>query len=420
MLDNLLKENIENPTQLEKLYQSDKKGFEQSFFHIYKDISTFRSAEFWKARLEFDHAADNKWLFDKKELLFVLISCIITGLLIKTPQIFNFNGKDFFFYEKNAALIVFLGLSLYSLLTKEVVGKKNLIISAGTFLITAIYINLLPSVRESQSMNLAFFHLPLLCWCLYGWIFINFETRDLTRRIDYLRYNGDLAILSGLILIAGVILAGVTIGLFRAIDLRIDVFYRNYIAIWGAVSAPVVATYVIRSYPIVTNKIAPIIAAIFRPLVLITLVIYLISIPFGGKNPYQDRNFLLIFNIMLLGVMGLITFSVSEISVGRKQKFNEIVILLIVALTLIIDLVALSAILYRVGEFGFSPNRLAVLGSNLLIFCNLIFILRDLYRVNFKQKEIGQVAMTIAKFLPIYALWTLLVVFGFPLIFGLF
>jgi hypothetical protein len=415
MLDNLLKENIENPTQLEKLYQSDKKGFEQSFFHIYKDISTFRSSEFWKARLEFDHAADNKWLFDKKELLFVLISCIITGLLIKTPQIFNFNGKDFFFYEKNAALIVFLGLSLYSLLTMEVVDKKNLNISAGTFLITAIYINLLPSVRESQSMNLAYIHLPFLFWCFYGWIFINFETRDLTRRIDYLRYNGDLAILSGLILIAGVILAGVTIGLFKTIDLKIDEFYRNYIAIWGVVSAPVVATY-----PSVTNKIAPIIAAIFRPLVLITLVVYLISIPFGGKNPYQDRNFLLIFNAMLLGVMGLITFPVSEPSVQKKQKFNEIIILLIVALTLVIDLIALSAILYRVGEFGFSPNRLAVLGSNLLIFCNLIFILRDLYRVNFKQKEIGQVAMTIAKFLPIYALWTLLVVFGFPLIFGLF
>ena len=226
--------------------------------------------------------------------------------------------------------------------------------------------------------------------------------------------------LSGLILIAGVILAGVTIGLFKAIDLKIDEFYRNYIAIWGVISAPVVATYVIRSYPSVTNKIAPIIAAIFRPLVLITLVIYLISIPFGGKNPYQDRNFLLIFNAMLLGVMGLITFSVSETSVQKKHKFNEIIILLIVALTLIIDLIALSAILYRVGEFGFTPNRLAVLGSNLLIFCNLIFILRDLYRVNFKQKEISQVAMTIAKFLPIYALWTLLVVFVFPLIFGLF
>ena len=288
------------------------------------------------------------------------------------------------------------------------------------FLITAIYINLLPSDRESQSLTLACIHLPLLCWCLYGWIFINFETRDLTSRIDYLRYNGDLAILSGLILIAGVILAGVTIGLFKAIDLKIDEFYRNYIAIWGVISAPVVATYVIRSYPSVTNKIAPIIAAIFRPLVLITLVIYLISIPFGGKNPYQDRNFLLIFNAMLLGVMGLITFSVSETSVQKKHKFNEIIILLIVALTLIIDLIALSAILYRVGEFGFTPNRLAVLGSNLLIFCNLIFILRDLYRVNFKQKEISQVAMTIAKFLPIYALWTLLVVFVFPLIFGLF
>jgi len=44
-----------------------------------------------------------------------------------------------------------------------------------------------------------------------------------------------------------------------------------------------------------------------------------------------------------------------------------------------IDLVALSAILYGVGEYGFTPNRTAVLGSNLLIFFNLILIMRDLY-----------------------------------------
>jgi len=419
MLADQIKENINNPELLEPLYQADKNEFEQLFFRIYPEISTLPSAGFWKARLEFEQPRNSKFVVDRKDMLFVLIACLITGLLIKIPQIFNFSAREYLFYEKNAALIVILGLSLYSYLTSEGSGKKMAIMAGGVFLISAIYINLLPAVRDSQSINLACLHLPLLFWCVYGLFYTNFETRDLTKRIDYLRYNGDLAILTGLILIAGVILMGVTIGLFRTINLKIDLFYRDYIAIWGAVSAPVVATYVIRNHPSVTNKMAPIIAAIFSPLVLITLTIYLISIPFGSKNPYQDRDFLLIFNAMLLGVMALITFSVSETSGQKKQRFHEMVIFLIVALTLVIDTIALSAILYRVGEFGFTPNRMAVLGSNLLIFFNLMLIVRDLYRVNFNQKELRVVALTISGYLPVYAIWTLLVVFGFPLLFGL-
>lgn len=419
MIENSILENIENPQQLEMLFQADKKGFEQAFFKVYPEISTLKTVEFWKARLEYDQTGISKRMFNPKDILFVVITCILTGLLIKIPMIFNLDVKTFLFYEKNAALIVFLGLSVYSFLTKEWIDKRALFISAGVFIVVAVYINLLPSVRESQSMNLAYIHLPLLFWCVYGFIYTDFDTKDQSKRIDYLRYNGDLAILSGLILIAGVILAGVTIGLFHAIDLKIDQFYRDYIAIWGLVSAPVVATYIIRSYPSMTNKIAPIIASIFSPLVLITLVIYLISIPFAGKNPYNDRNFLLVFNLMLLGVMGLITFSVSETSIQKKQRFNELIIFLIVALTLVIDLVALSAILYRVGEFGFTANRAAVLGSNLLIFCNLILVVIDLYKVIFKQKDIRQVELTIAAYLPVYAIWTILVVFGFPLVFGL-
>ena len=419
MIENSIIENIENPEKLEKLYQADKIEFRRAFFTVYAEISTLKIADFWKARLDFNQPSENKFLFDRTEIIFVVIACIFTGLLIKIPQIFDINAKEYLFYQKNAALIVFLGLSTYSFLTKSHISKKALMISSGAFLITAIYINLLPSVRESQSMNLAYIHLPLLFWCVYCLIYINFDIKDKTKRIEYIKYNGDLIILSGLILITGAILAGVTIGLFHAIDLKIEHFYIDYIGIWGAVSAPVVATYVIRNYPFVTNKIAPIIATIFSPLVLITLAIYLISIPFAGKDPYHDRNILLIFNLMLLGVMGIIAFSVSETSIHKKQKFNELIIFAIVVVTLIIDLVALSAILYRVGEYGFTPNRTAVFGSNLLIFINLTLIMVDLYRVNFKNKDIRQVELTIAGYLPIYALWTILVVFGFPFIFGL-
>jgi len=93
------------------------------------------------------------------------------------------------------------------------------------------------------------------------------------------------------------------------------------------------------------------------------------------------------------------------------------VIFILAIVTLLINIVALSAIFYRLGEYGISSNRIAVLVSNLLVFVNLILIAIDLYKVTFRNAEITKVEMTIAKYLPVYFIWTVIVVFTFPLIF---
>ena len=256
-------------------------------------------------------------------------------------------------------------------------------------------------------------------WCSYGLVFIDFNFKDKCKRMEYIKHNGDLAILGAIILISGGILTGITIGLFQAINIDIQKFYMDNVVMIGLVSAPVVATFIIKNYTTMTNKIAPIIANIFSPLVLITLIIYLIAIAISGKDPYNDRNFLIIFNVMLLGVMGIIVFSISETSIIRKQKFNEMILFILSIITVIIDLIALSAIFYRLVEYGVTPNRLAVLGSNMLIFFNLVLIMIDLYKINFKEMVIEKVELTIAKYLPVYIIWTLIVIFGFPVIFGM-
>lgn len=411
-----IKESIENPEQLEKLYRADKSGFEKAFFEIYPEISENKITDYWKIRLEFVSTKDDSFKIRKKDILFLILTCTISGFLIKIPQLFGIDSTDIF-YAKNAGLIVLFGLSLYAFLTKDLMKPKQLLIAFSVFLISALYINLLPSTSESNSIILAYLHLPLMIWCLYGLIYIDFDIKDKNRRMDYIKHMGDLAILLAIIAIAGGILTGVTLGLFEAIDLKIENFYFEYIVIWGLVSAPLVATFIIRNFPQVANKIAVIIANIFSPLVLVTLIVYLISIVITGKDPYNDRDFLLIFNMLLLGVMAIIVFSISEIT--KNQRFSTMTLFALSIVTLIIDLVALSAIVYRLGEYGFTPNRTVILGSNILIFVNLIFIMIDLYKVNFKNKEIKQVELTIANYLPVYTLWTIFVVFGIPILFGL-
>lgn len=419
IMETVMRENLDRPGELEKLYRSDKKRFEQSFFAIYPDIAGSMMADYWKVRLEFDHQSETERKVRKSDLLFLIISCLLAGLLIKIPQLWGFDPDENAYYMKNAGIILFLGLSAYVFLTKNRINPRHLILSLLVFALSALYINLLPAGEESDSILLASIHLPLMLWCLYGLIYIDFDTRDPVKRVDYIRYNGDLAILTAIILIAGGILTAVTIGLFSAIDLNIENFYMENIAIIGLVSAPIVATYIIRNFPAVTNKIAPIIAGIFSPLVLITLVIYLTSIILTGKDPYNDRDSLLVFNLMLLGVMAIIVFSVTGTSVNKKQRFSEWILFILSIITLIVNLIALSAIIYRLGEFGFTPNRTAVLGFNLLIFGHLVIIMLDLFRVVGKGKEIKTVELTVAKYLPLYAGWTFFVTFVLPFLFGL-
>lgn len=413
-----IKEHINNPEKLEQLYHDDRNAFESGFEEVYSEIEKSELSKFWKIRLDYNKLPDK---INKSNLLdiFILISvCLITGFLIKIPYIFNIQMTEVF-YWKNAGIIVFSGLTIYVVWTNKVFDLKRLTFIMITFLILTIYVNILPAVTDSDSINLVYIHLPLLMWCIFGLVFIDFNLKDKIKWIEYIRYNGDLAILMAIMVIAGGILTGITIGLFDAIGLDIENFYMENVVIVGAVSVPIVATYITKNYTVLTNKIAPVIANIFSPLVLLTAIIFLVALAISGKDPYSDRDFLLIFNIMLLGVMAVIVFSISETSATRKQKFNEMILFILSIITVIIDLIALSAIFYRLGTFGITPNRLAVLGSNILILGNLALLIIDLYKVNFKKALIREVELTIAKYLPVYLIWILLVVFGFPLIFGM-
>jgi hypothetical protein len=115
--------------------------------------------------------------------------------------------------------------------------------------------------------------------------------------------------------------------------------------------------------------------------------------------------------------MALILFSIAEAGKSAKNKFSLIVLFGLSALTIIVNSIALSAIVYRINEFGFSPNRIAVLGGNLLIFINLLLVSYKLFLASFKNADIEAIEKSIASYLPVYAIWTGLVAFLFPVLF---
>jgi ABC-type uncharacterized transport system permease subunit len=86
-------------------------------------------------------------------------------------------------------------------------------------------------------------------------------------------------------------------------------------------------------------------------------------------------------------------------------------------LALIANVIALSAIIFRLSSFGFTPNRVAVLGANLLIFIHLASISFQLIKSLQPNGDIEKVEEAIVRFLPVYSVWTGIVVFVFPLVF---
>jgi len=221
-----------------------------------------------------------------------------------------------------------------------------------------------------------------------------------------------------IILISGGILSAFTISLFELIDLKIVEFYMMNIGILGLSTAPIIGTYLVQTNPQIINKVSPIIAKLFTPLVLVMLTAFLGTILFTGKDPYNDRDFLILFNVLLIAVMALILFSLSESSKNDIGFWAIALLLGLAIVTVIINGIALSAIIFRISEWGFTPNRIAVLGSNLLILSNLLIVTFYLQK-SVKNPSLFVLAeKSIASFLPIYSLWAAIVVFLFPFLFG--
>lgn len=404
--------NLDNPKQLEKMYRDNKTTFRKEFNLVYPYIKEKETAQFWNERLNFEHE-EITWVA-KNELTVVIIASLIAALIAKIPEIASIDSDKF--YLRNIGLIFFPMLAAY-FAWKQKIRTKRLVIVAASILISAIYINLLPDKDNSDTLILAFIHLPLVLWAILGFTYVGDKLNNYRRRLDFLRYNGDLVVMTAVMLIAGGLLTAVTLGLFSLIDISIEEFYSEYIIICGLAAAPIVGTYLVQTNPQLVSKVSPVIARIFTPLVLFTLVAYLIAIIYTGKDPYNDRDFLLLFNLLLIGVMAIILFSITGTSKNADGKIGLLLLTALSIVTILINGTALSAIVFRISEWGITPNRLAVLGSNLLILINLMIVTYRLFQALKKREAIEKVENSIASFLPVYGVWAIIVTFTFPLLF---
>jgi hypothetical protein len=351
----------------------------------------------------------------KNELLWIGLAIFVAGFIAKIPQ---FQGvREDLFYQKNVAFVFFPLLIIY-FTWKLNQPLTKLIVPAIVVIVSMIYINLLPIDPANDAIQLSYFHLPIMIWVLLGFTYMGSSISGFKQGIDYLRFTADLLVMSVIILLSGFLFMAMTMGLFKLIGIDTVYIVQNYILIWGLPSIPIIASYIVTNNPQIVNKISPIIAKIFTPMVTLMLFLFLFGIIVTGKNPSKDREFLFVFNGLLIGVMSLIIFSLSEMTKKAKQTFQLYTLLALSTITILINCVALSAIFLRLMEFGFSANRVAVIGADILIFIHLVLVTRKLFSFNKSMVKVKEVEETAGGFLLVYFIWAAFIVFFLPLIFS--
>jgi hypothetical protein len=404
--------HIDDPVQLEKLYRENNAEFKKQFNEIYPNYKDKIGLQVWNERLNYE--SEKLALGSKNEISAVIILILVGGLIANIPNITGINEESFF--SKNIPLIIFPILSAYFIWIQKIEINK-IWFPIIAVVISAIYVNLIPNYNKSDSAMLVGIHLPLFLWSILGYVYIGAKLNDHPRKIEFLKFNGDLIIMCAIILLSCMVFTLITFGLFELINIKIEENYFKYFAVWWIAAIPMIASFLLQNNPQLISKVSPIIAKIFTPLVFINLLVYLTAVIYTGKYPYNDRNLLLVFNVLLIGVMALILFSVAEAGKNNKGLFTLYILFGLSFLTIIINSIALSAISFRILQYGMTPNRIAVLGGNILIFIHLLIVSFKLYKSVRNKAKLEEVEISIAQFLPIYSIWTAIIVFILPFIF---
>ena len=419
-IEKKMEENRESPEELETLYHQKPQAFASCLPRVLASYPESPMLRAWKARLSYvPFLADRRKAWSELALLLVL--CLASAIAVKLPfawgiDVWKVDAAANSFYPRNLPLLFMPMIAAYYLVRQKP-GARLILAVAIAFAVSIAAANFMPAVEPFHTRILSAIHLPLFLWLAVGLAFCGREWRSPSVRMDFLRYSGELFIYTVLILLGGGVLTVFTLGIFDIIGIDIHTPYVSWIAAVGLFAAPIVATHLTEIRRELVENFAPTLSFIFTPLFLVTLVVFLLVMAGLRKNPYTDRNFLLIFNGMLVLVIALVIFNISERKLSKTARPFDAMNAVLIVVALAIDAIALSAIVARLSSYGISPNKLAVLGANLLLLANLLGLGVQYARFFARRVPFPSVENWTVRFLPAYLAWFGVVAFLFPLVF---
>ena len=394
-----------------------------------REFARAHSERLWK-QLVMAPEADEPAKTSHAELFVVLGLAIAAALAVKAPALFGVRlspeSEVPSFYFRNASLFVFPLLAIYF------AWKRGLSAASGLWLVlpfaaAAVFANVfsfhnperLDNFPEgSDTQLLTVLHLPIALWLAVGFAYVRGRWFADGGRMNFVRFSGELAIYYVLIALGGGVLTFFTMTMFLAIGINAGWFVGPWLIPCGAAGAVIVGSWLVEAKQSVIENMAPVLTRLFTPLFTVLLLAFLATMAWTGSPIDVKREVLIGFDLLLALIVGLVLYAASARDPQAPPDFFDGLQLLLVVSALVVDGVALGAIAARISEFGFTPNRVAALGENLILLVNLawtawLYASFMRHRGSYAVLERWQIA-----YLPVYSVWAALVVVLFPPVFG--
>ncbi len=324
----------------------------------------------------------------------------------------GFPSEESGWFLRNASLLVTPFLAGYFARRRRLPLRRSLV-TAAPFVIAALVVNLYPYRDGASTELLVAAHLPVVLWFVVAHPYMSGVVRSHERRMDFVRFTGEWFIYYVLIALGGGVLLALT-----ALILEPTGVNAERVAEWvlpsGAAGAVIVAAWLVESKQRVVENMAPVLTMLFTPLFAVMLVVAAVAYAVTGFGSAFDRELLGVFDALLLVVLGLVLYGMSARDPATSPGWTDRIQLVAVVSALVLDVMALVAMIARIGELGFTPNRTAALGLNLVLLLNLARTAWLSTRFLTGHSSFHRLERWQTTYLPVFALWAATVVVILP------
>lgn len=381
---------------------------------VSREFAREHSERLWKQLVLLPEGPSTAGVPPWRELAVVLSLAVGAGLALKAGLTW-LGGNEVLL--RNAGLLVFPFMAAYFAWKRRLTARLLLALIVP-FAALAVVLNAYPFATGSSTGLLAALHAPVLLWLLAGVAYVGGRWRSDGRRMDFVRFTGELAIYFTLLGLGGGVLIGLTAAVLQLVGLDLEPALEAWILPFAVPGALVVAAWLVEAKQDVIENIAPVLTRIFTPLTIAMLLAMLVALTATGGLIDVDRGLLILMNSVLVLVLCLMLYALSAREPLAPAGIFDALQLVLLVLALAVDAVMLTAMLARIAEFGSSPNKIAALGLNLLLLVHLLWAARLSAgflrgRCRFAVLERWQ-----TRYLPAYGLWAAVVVFVFPPVFA--
>jgi hypothetical protein len=387
---------------------------------ISREFARVHSDRLWKQLVltGSDESAAGDARASRREMWVVLGFAALAALAVKLPSAFGLTvDEQFGFYARNGSFFFLPALAAYFAWKRRASGKTVGVLAAS-FVAGGILANAFPFAPEGQTELLVALHLPMALWLVVGVAYVNSEWRSHPGRMDFIRFTGEWFIYMSLIALGGGVFTGITVGAFSLFDVDASAFAAEWLLPCGAMGATIVAAWLVEAKQGVIENLAPVLTKIFTPLFAALLIALVVTIPLTWSGGPIDRDALVVLDLVLALVLGLVLYAISAHGPSDAPGLFDYLQFALVAAALVVDAFVLAGLLGRIGEYGFTANRVAALGENLILLVNLAWAAWLALGFLRRSRNLAAIGRWQTSYVPVYLLWAVAVVALFPPIFS--